>query len=374
MLSIIVQNEGHAQNALAIVKDLPSQLAQNVRIVCLDSMSGLNTKALIPKALLFDDKLERSEKPFYLQGSVERAVYLFRNRRAAAAAVSDCTHLLIGNDGAMQRMMIRMFRRNSPGRVILLLDGLLTARAPSFSFVLKRYAGLLTRRTFLTPYLPSLVGHGDVDDIFVMNDSVKKILIDQGVREPIRVAYLPRFSNLLKAVRRLKDEQSFAFGEDRLLYATSAFKWHGEAELAQCQATELDDLYALARKHMPVRIRIRRHPREPIEDYSGKELSENVALSDPSTPLADDLAWATAMLTGRSSAAVEAELVGLPVFISKHRFPIPHETDYLRISSNIRFVSDFSAVIGADALSSNTVADQNGSSVTDFLHGLMDNE
>ena len=95
----------------------------------------------------------------------------------------------------------------------------------------------------------------------------------------------------------------------------SAFKWHGEAELAQCQATELDDLYALARKHMPVRMDSVRSTRT-IEDYSGKELSENVA-SRLLLPTAGPPCWLQLrLLEVKCSAAAEAELVRLLVFIS----------------------------------------------------------
>ena len=104
----------------------------------------------------------------------------------------------------MQRMMIRMFRRNSPGRVILLLDGLSMLGLPA-SPCSETVAGRLTRRTFLTPYLPSLVGHGYVDDRFVMKDLVKKIYLSRRSRAHPRGRPATLF-NLLQAVRRLKDE------------------------------------------------------------------------------------------------------------------------------------------------------------------------
>jgi hypothetical protein len=254
-------------------------------------------------------------------GHFDRLKFLYSSRRYIAHVARPFSVLVVGKDGAIQRVLAHEVRKRG-GKVALLLDGLLfpwrKAGLGRWPLVIYRKIFRCLDRVGLSCFAPSLVGHSILDLLMVMDESVKSVLVSQGVPGKINVVTLPRFERLLEEFKLEADKQS---KPNETLYITSAFKWHGDCVGGQQQLMDLRDLVHWANKDHPLAIRI--HPRELVEDYAWLRDHDSIRLSPADTSLAADLARARLVVTARSSAAFEAKLVRRHVVILAKNFPIP---------------------------------------------------
>ncbi|BDV43443.1 hypothetical protein GURASL_23660 [Geotalea uraniireducens] len=310
----VVQNETHLRNFQAIIDDLilkgvPRDI---IKYISLDSVTGQSVCNNVSNVDVIGLPIKHPIN-FYLSGKIRRMLWLIYNYKFIAALGKNIKVLVMGNDGAIQRILLRRVKCQN-GFSILLLDGLLFPWQFSFSIksisrYLKKYLFVLGELLNVDWLLPSHVGHSSVDQIYVMDDYVKKVLTAQ-VNKEIQTIILPRIRSLVSEYCQCREHSGF-----NVLYITSAFIWHGEVDLAKKQWMDIVDLSEYAYNHPDVNFRIRVHPRESQDEYLKFAYPPNVNLSFKENLLLDDLSWATVVVTSVSTVAYEAKQLNLPVLI-----------------------------------------------------------
>lgn len=323
-IGFVVQNETQRENFLRLANDLvESGVDRNgIIFITLDAVTHLNGGRDIHGFSVRTVPV-KTEKSLYLMTGASRMIWLFRNAKQIERLVDDIETLVVGNDGAVQRIFLKTVRRRA-GKTAILVDGLLFPFGRSLMKRLHFHCRMAIFRAMdelgFGYMAPSIVGLSAVDQIFVMTESVKTVLKLNGCRSPISVIALPRHADLAKAVKYSRGNLDYSFN---LLYVTSAFAWHGAMDEAKRQQEDLADIVELARKRPDMRLAIRVHPREAIDFYNKLELPANVTLRASSIDLALDLAAARCVVTARSTVAWEARYVGVPVYLYVRNFCPP---------------------------------------------------
>lgn len=330
MITFVVQNETHAFNfAPVMLRLLELKVpASQLQIIHLDSIFGMDTSRLIDVPNQKTPQFSIPQPYYHLNGR-QRLRWILKAQSQLNQQVIGTKVLVIGSDGAVQRVMANAVRHRK-GKVIALFDGLLHPWPSQVSrrvfSQLKHLTQSLAAKGRLNHLVPGDVGHSNLDLIWVMNNTVKEILLDQKVRTPIEVVSLPRFDLYqLEFQYKRPDPRP----EKRVLYATGSYKWHGQFTEHQWQQTDLVDLCEFAASHPEWQIRVRIHPREKQSDYTQQNWPSNVELSDFSHTVVEDLAWSSVLVTARSTMSVEAQIVGVPVLIYTRNFGSPAVGSYL---------------------------------------------
>jgi hypothetical protein len=323
-ITFVVQNETHADNFIPLAAQLLDEGVATTRIsvVHLDRATGVPTvHASSEHSVVLDIETPPSGS-FYRSSAFERARYLKGAVPTLAAAVADTSVLVIGNDGAMQRVMANVVRR-SGGAVLMVLDGLLSPDDPSrwrqVRAVSKRATFRLLEKVGLGHYSPSEVGYMETTRSFAMTEGVAAVLRSRRRGQVVDVVTLPRLERQRDLVLRLRDRTP-ADDRRRFTYFTSAFLWHGDNVGHHNQERDLDDVAEFARLHPEHRYGVRIHPRESLADYEGRSWPPNVEVTRHPDPLEVDLATSDVVVTARSTAAFEAWLVRVPVLLYERNF------------------------------------------------------
>lgn len=320
LVTFVAQNETHAQNFSLLARRLMAEglSPSEIEIIHLDRATGLST---------LQDRSQWSTaldlpvgESFYRMPGWQRIIYMFRSSRTLAESVASSKLLVIGNDGAMQRKMAHTVRA-AGGQIVLLLDGLLTP--PSHRFLARARRGI--KRTIfdlagvlgLDYVAPSEIGFFKSDLVFVMNDKVGEIL--KGLSNlRVEVVQLPRHEWAMEQFEAALSSRRKE--DDAITYITSAYLWHGSQKGHKLQMADLSDFDDFARANPQRKFRIRVHPREQLREYQARVWSSNMTISSAATPLLADLANAEAVITSRSTVALEAADFGIPVLIYERNF------------------------------------------------------
>ncbi len=379
MIAFVVQNETHALNFSPVIHELLKRgvSEKSLRTLHLDTVFGMHTVDLIrvPNQELVEIDIP---EPYYRLDHRRRFYWLTRNSHKLVKLVEGVSVLVVGSDGGIQRLLANSVRK-SGGKVVLLLDGLLHPwpvknRA---KYIVKRELGKLLTSVYLNYLFPADVGHSGLDWIFVMNSYVKSLLTAQGVKTPIEVISLPRFDNYLSRFDRLRSRHAGA--SKHLLYATGAYKWHGLYRESKFQEQDITDLVDFANIHTDWRVRIRIHPRENKRDYS-REWPVNIEVSGSPISVLEDLAWASVLVTARSTIAFEAEIVSVPVLIYTRNFGDPGsdsyfgQNDYFLKSSGLSVVTASMAWLDTTRLWAGESEISCVSRIADVLLGFMEKQ
>lgn len=324
-ITFVVQNETHAQNFALVIDELLQLGVPKQRINCisLDKVTGLGAARHLREVEVLDLPV-RHDINFYLSSGIRRLIWLLRHYRAIRSLAGDTRVVVMGNDGAIQRILLDGVRRNK-GRSILVLDGLLFPWASKLSLDFlksraKKHLFSAASRLGVSWLSPSHVGHSPLDEIFVMDSYVKEVLEAQ-IRREVKVVTLPRIAALYAGAQAKQRS-----GAMNVLYVSSAFLWHAREDLDRKQWKDLRDINAYAAAHPDFRFRIRVHPREPRERYLEYPWGGNVELTFKETPLIDDLIWSAVVVTAMSTVAYEAKQLGLPVLIYTGNFTLPSDS------------------------------------------------
>lgn len=320
-ITFVVQNETHAQNFAPVIDELLKHGVPRQKINCisLDTVTGLTASELIGNVEVLDLPISYGIN-FYHSSGFKRSLWLLRHFRAIRRLVRDTQVVVLGNDGAIQRILLEKVRKRN-GRSMLVLDGLLFPWATGLSLDFlkaraKKYLFSAASAVGVNWLFPSHVGHSPLDEIYVMDDYVKGVLEAQIGRE-VKVVTLPRIAALYAGAQ----SQQRCHGAN-ILYVSSAFLWHAREDLDRCQWKDVKDINAYAVAHPETHFRIRVHPREHREHYLDYSWAKNVELTFRETPLIDDMMWSAVVVTAMSTVAYEAKQLGLPVMIYTRNFTL----------------------------------------------------
>jgi hypothetical protein len=250
------------------------------------------------------------------------------------AAAGDHDGVVVGMDGAFERIVLRRYRGRRRFTAIL-WDALIKwqprllaigrARGTAeLAWQLRAWGHFAGRRTLLRAaarvgldaYVPGLAGHTPVDVIFTAGRFVTEAFRSQGVTSRIETTGIPRFAELAALERAAPPSHPRT-----VVYLTGSFFWHDETTLDRAQQRDLDTLAAGLPEH-GWELRIRVHPREELARYERFRGRPGVELSTPADlPLWTELARAGAVITAMSTAGLEALALGRPLVVFLGAFP-----------------------------------------------------
>lgn len=319
----VVQNETHAANFVAFAELLDERgwPEERIAVLHLDNATGLDTGATSRWSYVLDLPAAQGGS-FYRMGPIARARYLADAAPRLRRCVAGARALVVGNDGALQRVLAREVRRQG-GRVYMVLDGLLEGTNESVSGRLRAFAKHATFRMAealsLEPFAPSDVGFMKTDRSFAMSDHVAEVLRSRRRGQQVDAMALPRLVRQRQRVLALRRSHG-SHAPRRFTYYTSAFLWHGDRARDELQWRDLTDVVGYAERHPDEAVAIRVHPREDPHRYSAAKWPVNVALTDHRTPLEEDIAASEFTATALSTVAFEAWQLGLPVLLYERNF------------------------------------------------------
>lgn len=299
-----------------------NQLESFVKIAStIKSQGQVHTVALIFDSLLhqglkfssddFDEIIEsalKSEKPFYLLNRLQQIRLLIALRRELAwLRDQKFDYLIHGADSAFMWLVISLLVDRP--RVICVLDGFLAE--PGWLNVLKYKIISAIRWLFgwisLQYLVPSVIGSNVNEKIYVMASSVAHVIRERGYRGVVNVSRLPRH----KIKRKIKTGKSRRV---RVLYATTAFAWHGYRSYAGKELMGLELLLNQVSDHCEqVELVVRIHPRgDRLEVLELTQKYPNISMVSE-RELEVDLDWSDIVLSAGSSISYEARLHGCHV-------------------------------------------------------------
>jgi hypothetical protein len=336
-------NRGQLGNALPVARALA---ADGVRAHLL-SLDALHDQGVAPA-------LERESLPEgvshaplavpALSPPFARRPFVSRLRAVVALApelrrlAKDFDAVVIGMDGAFERILLQEMRARG-GFTALILDGpilpaprLRRDRGAAWSarrwlrFHARRLGLHASHRLGLEPYVPGLLAHTPLDRIYTMGRFTTRALTAHGLTTPLETHGIPRLAELGRSSDGAADRIEPRPG--RVLYASTAFRWHDDPYLDRCQRRDLESL-ATALPAAGWEFHVRIHPREDRAGYRNLVGRPGVHVSPPDIALADEILAAQAVVTSISTAAVEALGLGRPVWIHLGAFPDEHSEHML---------------------------------------------
>ncbi|MFM0324947.1 hypothetical protein [Caballeronia glebae] len=329
----VVQNDTHAKNFNIMAREAVAR-GEAVSILLLDGATHESTQRFFDESLNpLIRHVEQTSNAFYRSGNMCRARTCLQFRAWARETIGTFDHVVLGNDGALQKIIVKAARARSANcRVSVVLDGLLT-REKGLRALTKRRLQRLAENLNLDALFPSTVGISClIDDITVMHTSVADVLRFHGSKaQDIVVAPLPRHAAIRATARRYES------GKTRILFLGGAYLWHNEQVGHSRQVEDFSAFCEFATRSTDVECRLRIHPRDDISIYRQLD-SARLQVGGSGNSLEHDLAWADIVVASRSSGLFDAMLAGRRVFVYTAHFPLPNDDTFF---SSLPSVSTF---------------------------------
>lgn len=316
----IVQNETHLENFLALsANDSPHS-----QFLFLDRICGLEVNKDQFTGSISNLTLSPvGKRGIYKVSGLYRLIKLIicrRKREYQNLIIPD--NIYIGNDGAIQKLVIQYFKGlNKNLEVELWSDGLLERVKPSFFRRTIRFMEPLLSHWGIDSFMPSIVGTSSlIDRAFVMSKSCEDSLIFNGFRgKEISVKTFPRHLNMQKIERKNHDF--------RILLVVSAFDWHGHSEIELWEG-ELANLFSQVAKsdESICKYSIRSHPRS-----SGKlkQQIEQSGLESTFIDCSEDLVHSDIVISYASTCLFDGACIGKKVFTYSKGAPYINRGDFV---------------------------------------------
>lgn len=335
-------NRGQLGNALPVARALAAD-GVRAHLLSLDALHDQGVAAALERESLPEGVSHAPLAIPALSPPFARRAFVSRLRAVIALApelrrrANGFDAIVIGMDGAFERILLQEIRSRG-GFTALILDGpILPAprvrrdRGAVWSarrwlrFHARRLGLHVGRALGLEPYVPGLLAHTPLDRIYTMGRFTTRTLAAHGLATPLETHGIPRLAKLAgtpESADRIEPRAG------RVLYASTAFRWHDEPYLDRCQRRDLESL-ATALPAAGWELHVRIHPREDRAAYRDLVGRPGVHVSPADIPLADEILAAEAVVTSISTAAVEALGLGRPVWIHLGAFPDEHSEHML---------------------------------------------
>lgn len=268
---------------------------------------------------------------FYRLSALDRMKYVYRfNKEIPDLLISEYDILIIGNDGALQRILINRFRKEKK-KTVMLLDGLIS----DYSFSLKEivaysshpFRDCLKRlkksirenivkkcaSSELSPFLPGLIGISPVSDIFVIGTHSKEVIQRINSKSTVHDLGLPRFWKTFNHCNFSCQDPS------KVCYFPSAYKWHGQFREDEAQHQDIrmccELIQQINQKYaQSLQLIIKMHPRESAEDYFPYSSNYDFVRIESNLSVMECFNTCSLFLSNLSTVIIEGLTIGIPVY------------------------------------------------------------
>ena len=279
------QNETHLENMLPLLPNLENkgyqcEFIDASKIYHQDIYKDFTQLKLIPLKTT-------CEIPFYTTGTIQRIRFVLSLRKELKQVKSNYDGFFIGNDGALQRLVMKTI---SIQKTFFLVDAIINDNTFSFFKIFKhsnfmsydikdwirRKSKLISMRIIrYLPFnylLPSEIGTVRTTKMYVLGEYVKEVLKTRGIpSKEILACGLPRFRKILEY--RHPGINLEPNGKFKIMTLTQSAVWHNDHVKEEVQKKQLFKLINLLEKmrvneNTDVDLNIRLHPRDIVEDRS----------------------------------------------------------------------------------------------------------
>ncbi|WP_378186036.1 hypothetical protein ACE939_13070 [Aquimarina sp. W85] len=328
------QNQEHVLNMLPVVEELKKK---GFKCVFINTSSTYHQKLYFFNEKPINIDALSLKKSFYKLTGLERIKFLFSIKANIKELTENYDFFVFGNDGAVQRLVTYYaLERSKPS--ILILDGLISEYSFKFWDVirysnqkfedLKEYfyktfsknLSIMFSGKKWNPFLPSIIGSSKVSEIYTIGEHSKSVLESYKNKQTTIYSYgLPRMSNHFHK----EEDESLEMINNSICFITSAYKWHGLSYYDANQHKDIRLIISIISKLSPsniIKLYIKLHPRESIEDYEIYKAHKNVCLV-VNESMSESFKKYNLFLSNMSTAIVEGNIRGIIVHSMMLNFP-----------------------------------------------------
>ncbi|HHR6142250.1 TPA: hypothetical protein ACS72N_002572 [Providencia alcalifaciens] len=257
-------------------------------------------------------KIPHENFNFFRANSIAKLYFLLNLNSKIKKILKNHTFekVILGNDGAIQKLIIEKLKNKNSVFVEMWLDGLISLvdnkRINKLKIINSKFFDSLN----IGYFFPSVIGfYKRINTIFVMHSSVVdeyKNFNEFISLDKIKPTIFPRHAILLAKPRDVNlDKLS-------ILYLTSAWEFHGRKKEQNAQERQILKLIELLKNNNEANFRIRIHPRDDKEFYEKNNISPWVSniLS-----FEEDIINSHIVISARSTGLLEAEMIKKTVII-----------------------------------------------------------
>jgi len=246
----VCSNRQSFENVFLVVKQFPSQF----EIDFLDLKGIYHQYDLNKENVNTIDIQHKLNKPFYLMNELER-LYVVVKIKKNIYFQENYDIIILGDLGIIEYSIVKKLKKSYNTKIFFIQDSiLLYPENKNFKKLLRKvFYNFETRQNIC-------------DNIFVSGEATKLTLIADRVKSGIIInSGIPRFNYLFSNI----ESDNNNFSNNKVLFLTAAYKWHGYNNKEILQKNFIDSLDSIALKYPNIEINIRQHPRD-YNNYSLK--------------------------------------------------------------------------------------------------------
>lgn len=277
---------------------------------------------------------------FYSMGALQRALFLvgFRFKNKHIFKSINVSHVVVGNDGAIQKLIVESLG-DGLAVVDMWLDGIIDLNDRYRVNLIKIVLGRIAERLGCAYLFPSVIGaYSRIRMLYVMDKSVKDEyskfcrFIDS---DKVQVTLFPRHKLLMSVARRFEQEGGRK-PIRRILYLTSAWRFHGHEKEHGFQVKHVEALLNAFESHKVYKLFVRVHPRENEADYAfvPRDSISNFMSYE------EDLCSSDVVVSARSTGLFEANKIGKSVLIYNESFGLRFLNGFLKKLNRVEAVDE----------------------------------
>jgi hypothetical protein len=306
--------------------------------------------------IISGSELNLYEQSFYKLNFFQRIRYLLIVGGRLKTLPLKYDLLIIGNDGAIQRLLNFEFHQRNR-KTVLILDGLISDYSFSLKDILKysrqklsdikqylknnlsKKTSVLFSNSKLSPFMPSIIGAANVNVIFTIGTHSKQVLNKYANPNTKIYAHgLPRMS----IENCTPSEKSI---QNSICYFTGAYKWHGLFSYDKYQHQDIQMIIKCLKekKNDNIKLYLRIHPREDRADYK-RYLEEHNVYFDTTETAEEALTTYGLLLTQISTVIVQGLSMKRAVYSMVINFPLWKVKNSFINNESVRKIRDLKSL------------------------------
>lgn len=314
----LIQNDTH-------MKNFKTLMCENDKYIDLGQFTGQilpDKKSLIGQEIF----LPIQKINFFQLSAINRLRFILKNKKTIKKALLNFNfeRIIIGNDGAIQKLIIECLPNKQNTHIDMWLDGLISLNTSKILNTIKIINSRLFDYLNLAFIVPSVIGfYKRIEILYVMHSSILneyKNFSSLIKLSKIKLVTFPRHHELLK-----KANTTIHSDRTIVLYLTSAWEFHGKKIEQEKQRVQIMNLINSFNNNKNISFRVRVHPRDTDEIYLGKHISKWLS----TTPnFEDDIINSHIVISARSTGLLEASMINKKAIIYNEGFGDKYLNEY----------------------------------------------